>query len=165
MSRIKKVLWGGRRRRVVTVVSGLALFGASVGLAVAFFTGALTGQIGGRVASSSPIGDLVLSQNTAASGALYPGGTVAAGFDVNNPTTGTVTIKTVTVGTIASNPSCNLSAVHFTGSGLVGRSFPPGITTGATVSGAWSADANLDPACTGVALGVSLTGTTEGTGP
>jgi hypothetical protein len=144
----------------------LALFGASIGLAVAFFTGALTGQVGGKVvASGSAIGDLVLSQNTAAAGGLYPGGTAAAGFDVNNPTSGTVTITGVTVGSIASNPSCNTSAIHFNGSALVGRSFPPGITSGATVPGAWTADASLDTACAGAALGVLLSGTTSGTGP
>jgi hypothetical protein len=165
LARFKQFTWGGRKRRLATVIAAALMLVSTTALAVAFFVGAMTGQAGGKVAGNTAIGNLELSQNTAAAGALSPGHSAAAAFDVFNPTTGQVTIKTVTVGGIASNPSCNVSAIHFTGTGLVNLSFPPGTTTGVVVPNAWSADANLDVNCAGAALGVALSGTTEGTGP
>jgi hypothetical protein len=161
---MRTFFFGGRKRKVGSIVTGLALFGAAVGLAVSFFLGVYSGNAGGHVASSQTIGSLTLTPNYI--GNLVPGGTADAGYTVNNPTSGTVTITDVTTGTffIDNAPACNgATAIHFNTSGIVGSSFPPGNTT-VVLPNAWSADANLTTACQGSNFNIALSGATSGTG-
>jgi hypothetical protein len=155
-----RTCWKTPRRKVATVLVLMSL-SAGAAFAAAWFTGTLGGSAGGTVAGAQSIGAITLTpigNNTA----LAPGGSSDAAFDVSNPTGHTVTVTTVNVGAITASPSCDTSAISFSGAGIVGLSFPAGSTTGVHVPGAWSATSGLSAGCQNAGLTVALSGTTNG---
>ncbi len=154
-----------RRRKLVALFSVLALAFAGVALA-SWYIGTLSGSGGGQVADAQQIGEITFAPytgNVDPGDRLAPGGSAPAIFaSVDNPTGHTVTVTAATAGAITPTPACDVSAISFDASRLVGLSFPPGTTGIFLVQNSWHATQALSETCQNAHLAVALTGTTSG---
>jgi hypothetical protein len=155
------------RNRLIAGFGALALIIATAAFA-AWFVGTLGGSGGGKVGAAQSIGELTLTAQAGAvppAGRLLPGANGSLAYTVNNPTSGVVTIISASSTGIVAVPACDTSAISFLPAALVGQSYPPGVSGPHVVPNALHATAALETACQNAELGVSLTGTTSGTGP
>lgn len=140
------------------LIVGTLVAAGAAGAAWFVFTGAQGS--GGAKVGTSQISPAITLTNTGLTGitAVVPGtpGTVKANI-VNNASV-SETINTLT-DTITASPSCDTSALHYTFGGPY--IVPANATENDVPIGTITADANLDPACSGATLTLNLTGTTS----
>jgi len=161
MHSFKRVLWGGRKRKVVAVaVVALLIAAGSAFAAWLYFTGA-SGSGGAKVGSASQVQAITVMPQYNGD-AVVPGtpGQVKAWLQ-NTDTTNAHAVTTLTAGAITSdNGACDTSGLHFASANLPSVMVPANQTVTDQVIGTLTADANLDVDCANSMISIALTGTT-----
>lgn len=152
--------WIDRRRALTAVACTVAL--AAAGAAIAYFTSSGSGTGSAAVGSSSPV-----TLHATISSNLYPGSSSPVTFTVDNPSSGSQRVGTITLSSISvdsghsgcstaiggGNPDFGMPAVS------VNKVFPPGNGQSVTPSGTLTMNetgVNQD-ACQGATLTLNLT--------
>jgi hypothetical protein len=163
-----KKLFATRRRKVFALVAVLALVAVSAALA-GWFIGAIDGNGGGKAGSAQTIGTLHVTaapEVIPPAQRLTPGADGGLGATFQNPTSGTLTITSVSLaGPVVADPPCDTSAVSLNAAAIVGNVFGPGTTGPIVLNNALHASPSFSEGCQNATLTVPLQGTTSGTGP
>ncbi len=167
LRRIKSAMLGGKKRKVATVATGLAMLMAATAVAAWIVYQGAGGSAGGKAGTTSVIQALTLTPNFQAGDTLVVPGTPGEVYaNVKNDASTSLRLLTLTAGAITSDkPACDTSGLTFTSNPAVvgpsGAVFDGGgaVNTRNRV-GTLTAAANLDTDCSGAAFSVALTGTT-----
>jgi hypothetical protein len=164
---VKSAMFGGKKRRVASVVAVLALVASGSAFAAWMIFSGVTGSGGAKADTASTVGAITLTPNYQSGDALLsPGSSGDVMVDLRNADTSkNVSIQTLTAASVTSDKGagCVTTGITFTPDPAAiggGNSYGPNATRTHIRIGTLSA-ASLPAGCSGAVFTVNLTGTTS----